>query len=201
MTEFKRFLCTMIPSDHLPLQWSFPTRDKLRTGPLSLIQWRLSTRDKLVLCPLYSGASLQGTSWSFVPYTVAPLYKGQVGPLSLIHIQWSLSTRDKLGMTVAPLYKGQVGPLSLIQWRLSTRDKLVLCPLYSGASLQGTSWSFVPYTVEPLYKGQVGTLSLIHTVEKGQVVGRSFYAVEPLQVGDRSYVPYTVEPLYKGQVE
>ena len=43
--------------------------------------------------------SLQGTSWGWVL-------------LSLI--QWSLSTRDKLG----------VGPLSLIQWSLSTRDKL-----------------------------------------------------------------------------
>ena len=41
---------------------------------------------------------------------------------------------------VEPLYKGQV-----VQWNLSTRDKL-----YSGTSLQGTSC-----TVEPLYKGQV----------------------------------------------
>ena len=156
MTEFKRLLCTMIPSDHLPLQWSFPTRDKLRmtvaplykgqVGPLSLIQWSLSSRDKLVLCPLYSGASLQGTSWSFVPYTytVEPLYKGQVGDDSGASLQgtsWSF-----VPYTVEPLFKGQVGPLSLIQWRLSTRDKLVLCPLYSGASLQGTSWYFVPYT-------------------------------------------------------
>ena len=108
------------------------TRDKLGVGPLSLIQWSLSPRDKLgwVLCPLYSGASLQGTScngmrplsliqWSlsqdgdglFVPYTVEPLYKGQVGvgPLSLI--QWSLSTRDKLG----------VGHLSLILERLTSQ--------------------------------------------------------------------------------
>ena len=82
---------------------------------------------------LYKGQVGDG---SFVPYTVKPLYKGQVegrlGPLS--PIQWSLSTRDKLGMgplspihVVEPLYKGQVegrlGPLSL----------------YSGASLQGTS--------------------------------------------------------------
>ena len=40
-------------------------------------------------------------------------------------------------VTLEPLYKGQV-----VQWSLSTRDKL-----YSGASLQGTSC-----TVEPLYK-------------------------------------------------
>ena len=35
------------------IQWSLSTRDKLGTGPLSLIQWSLSTRDKLgkVLCP------------------------------------------------------------------------------------------------------------------------------------------------------
>ena len=76
-----------------------------------------------------------------------------MGPLSLI--QWSLSTRDKLG----------VGPLSLIQWSLSTRDKLGMGPLslYSGASLQGTSWGWVlcPYTVEPLYKGQVGGGSFV----------------------------------------
>ena len=80
-----------------------------------------------VLCPLYSGASLQGTSWGQV---LCPLYSGAslqgtswgTGPLSLI--QWSLSTRDKLGT-------------GLIQWSLSTRGR-VLCPLYSGASLQGT---------------------------------------------------------------
>ena len=97
-------------------------------------------------------------------YTVEPLYKGQVG-LSLI--QWSLSTRDKLGTgpvpyTVEPLYKGQVG-----------------------------DGSFVTYTVEPLYKGHVGDGSLVP------------YTVEPLykrQVGDGSFVTYTVEPLYKGQV-
>ena len=41
----------------------------------------------------YRGASLQGTSWGCV--------------------LWSLSTRDKLG----------TGPLSLIRWSLSTRDK------------------------------------------------------------------------------
>ena len=129
--------------------------------------------------------------------------------------------------TVEPLYKG-TGPLSLIQWSLSTRDKL----------------AFVPYTVEPLYKGQVGLcplqwslstrdklgstgplsliqwslstrdklgtgpLSLIQwslSTTKGQVGDGSFvpYTVEPLykgQVGDGSFVPYTVEPLYKGQV-
>ena len=57
-------------------QWSLFTRDKLGTGPF----------------PLYSGASLQGTSW-----------------VSLV--QWSLFTRDKLGFpcTMEPLYKGQVG--------------------------------------------------------------------------------------------
>ena len=41
----------------------------------------------------YSRASLQGTSWGRV-LTVEPLYKGQVGDGSL---QWSLSTRVKLG--------------------------------------------------------------------------------------------------------
>ena len=82
-----------------------------------------------------------------------------------------------------PLYKGQVGggsyvTMSLIQWNLSTRDKLGV-------------GSTVPYTVEPLYKGQVGGGSYVP------------YTVEPLykgQVGGGSYVPYTVEPLYKGQV-
>ena len=96
----------------------------------------------------YSGASLQGTSWGWA-------------------LQWSLSTRDKLGMgpTVEPLYKGQVGDWSYsgaslqgtswgwaLQWSLSTRDKLGMGPTveplykgqvgdgYSGASLQGTSW-------------------------------------------------------------
>ena len=88
----------------------------------------------------YSGTSLQGTSWGWdlVPYTVEPLYKGQVN--------WD-------------------GTLSLIQWSLSTRDKLIgmgPCPLYSGASLQGTSWDGTSvlymyiHTVGPLYKGHFG---------------------------------------------
>ena len=126
---------------------SLSTRDKLGVGPLSLIQWSLSTRDKL-----------------------------GVGPLSLI--QWSLSTRDKLGVgplqwslykgqvgggssAVEPLYKGQVGG-----W--------VLC---SGASLQGTSCAFVPYTVEPLStRDKVGRVLSVH--------GASLQ-------GTRSFVPGT----------
>ena len=96
--------------------------------------------------PLYKGQVGDG---SFVPCLVEPLYKGQVGDGSFVPysgaslqgtswgwvlcpLQWSLSTRDKLGMgplslTVEPLYKGQVG-----------------------------DGSFVPCIVEPLYKGQVG---------------------------------------------
>ena len=67
------------------------------------------------------------------------------------------------------------------------------CLLYSGASLQWTSWGriLVSYTVEPLYKGQVGDGSL------------SLKQVEPLykgQVGDGSLSLKQVEPLYKGQV-
>ena len=113
------------------------------------------------------------------------------------HIQWSISTRDKLGTgtyTVKPLYKGQVGDGSFDPYTVESFYKgRVLCPLYSGVSLQGTSWdrSYVPYTVESLYKGQVGDRSFVP------------YTVEPLykgQVGDGSFVPYTVEPLYKGQV-
>ena len=63
---------------------------------------------------LYSGTSLQGTSWdlSLVPYTVEPLYKGQVGDLSLVPY------------TVEPLYKGQVGDLSLVPYTVE--------PLYKG---------------------------------------------------------------------
>ena len=63
-----------------------------------------------------------------------------------VHIQRSLSTRDKLG----------VDPLSLIQRSLSTRDKLgvdTVEPLYKG---QAGGGPVVPYTAEPLYKGQVG---------------------------------------------
>ena len=60
--------------------------------------------------------------------------------------QWSLFTRGQVlfPCTVEPLYKGQVGDrsFSLVQWSLFTRDKLGTgpFPLYSGASLQGTSW-------------------------------------------------------------
>ena len=107
-------------------QWSLSTRDKLGTGPLSLIQWSLALYKGQVgdgsFVPLSCGTSLQGTSWGRV---LCPL------------IQWNLSTRDKLGTgplspyPVEPLYKGQVGdsPLSLIQWNLSTRDKLGEGPL------------------------------------------------------------------------
>ena len=114
------------------IQWSLSTKE---TGPLSLIQWSLSTKEIPYTVeplykgdPLYSGASLQRSwGWSFVPYTVETLYKGQV---------WGWSP-----YIVEPLYKGQVrgGSLSLKQWSLSTMDKLG-CPLYSGASLQRTSW-------------------------------------------------------------
>ena len=99
----------------------------------------------------YSGASLQGTSWGWV----------------LCPLQWSLSTRDKLGMgplslIVEPLYKGQVGDGSFVPYTVE--------PLYKGQVGDG---SFVPYTVEPLYKGQVGDGSFVPcTVEplyKGQV--------------------------------
>ena len=88
-----------------------------------------------VLCPLYSGASLQGTSWGG-PLSYIYVYSGTSlqgtswgGPLSYIYS----GTKDKLGRSfvlyiVEPLYKGQVGE--------------VLCPIYyySGASLQGTNW-------------------------------------------------------------
>ena len=156
-----------------------------------------------ILCPLYSGASLQGTSWRY--------------PLSLI--QRSLSTRDKLEISsvpytvlVEPLYKGQVGD--------------ILCPLYSRASLQGTSWRYplsliqrslstrdkleissVPYTAEPLYKGQVGDIlcplysgaSLQGTSWRYplSLIQRSLSTRDKLEI---SSVPYTAEPLYKGQV-
>ena len=77
---------------------------------------------------------------------------------------------DLLGITplecpVEPLYKGQVGGGPFVQWSLSTRDKLGMGPLFSGASLQGTSWGWVLCSVEPLYKGQVGDGALY----KGQV--------------------------------
>ena len=213
------------------MQWSLSTRDKLGTGPLSLILWSFSTRDKL-------------GDWSFVPYTQWSLStRDKLGDWSFVpYTQWSLSTRDKLGdwsfvpYTVELLYKGQVGGL-------------VLCPLYCGASLQGTSWgtgplslilwsfstrdmlgdwSFVPYTVELLYKGQVGGGSFVpYTVEllyKGHVGGLvlcplycgaslqgTSWGTGPLsliqwslstrdKLGDWSFVPYTVEPLYKGLV-
>ena len=79
---------------HLYSGSSLSTRDRLGAGPLSLIQWSLSTRDKLGLV-LYNGASLQGTSWqSFVPYTVEPLYKGQ------------LCWQSFVPCTVEPLYNG-----------------------------------------------------------------------------------------------
>ena len=55
------------------------------------------------------------------------------------------------------------------QWSLSTRDKLGTSPclLYSGSSLQGTSWGrvLVSYTVEPFYKGQVGDRSFFQVVQ------------------------------------
>ena len=81
--------------------------------------------------PLYSGASLQGTSWERV-HRVEPLYKGQVGDGSFVHY------------TVEPLYKGQVGDGSFVHYTVEPLYKgRVLCSLYSGASLQGTSWGRV----------------------------------------------------------
>ena len=79
-----------------------------------------------------------------------PLYKGQVGDGSFVPYTVEPLYKGQVGdgpYTVEPLYKGQI-------W------------LYSGASLQGTSWGWAfysgasqvgggPSTVEPLYKGQV----------------------------------------------
>ena len=121
-----------------------------------------------VLCPLYSGASLQVTSWGRV---LCPLYSGA----SLQVTSW--------GRVLCPLYSGAslqgtswgTGPLSLIQWSLSTRDKL-------------GDGSFVPYTVEPLYKGQVGDGS--YTVEplyKG--TGPLSLIQWSLSTRDRSFIP------------
>ena len=135
---------------------SLSTRDKLGTGPLSLIQWSLSTRDKLGTGPLS-------------PYPVEPLYKGQVGDGSFVPLSSGTSLQGtSWGRVLCPL----------IQWNLSTRDGSFV-PLSSGTSLQGTSWGRVlcpliqwnlstrdklgtgPYPVEPLYKGQVGDGSFV----------------------------------------
>ena len=89
-------------------------------GPLSLIQWSLSTRDKLI------------GDGSFVPYTVEPLYRGQVGDGSFVPY------------TVEPLYKGHgsfvpytVEPLSLYTTRdgrevvlFSEVATVTMCPLF-----------------------------------------------------------------------
>ena len=139
-------------------QWSLSTRDKLGTGPLSLIQWSIFTRDKL------------GMGGSFVPYTVEPLYKGQVGDGSFVPY------------TVEHLYKGQVGDGSFVPYTVE--------PLYKGQV--GDGGSFVPYTVEPLYKGQVG--------DGGSFVPYTVEPLYKGQVGGGSNVLCRVEPLYKGQV-
>ena len=89
-------------------------------------------------------------------YTVEPLYKGQVG-LSLI--QWSLSTRDKLGTlvpyTVEPLYKGQVGDRGCPLLRGNK------CTVTSGSGDQNLSFvqrlsTFCPLSKVPLYRFQWG---------------------------------------------
>ena len=84
---------------------------------LAFVQWSLSTRDKL-------------KSGSLVPYTVEPLYKGQVGSF--------------VPYTVEPLYKGQDGVL------IQCKGPVSFCtvePLYKGQ---------VGYTMVPHNKGQVG---------------------------------------------
>ena len=150
------------------------------------IQWSISTRDKLgtgpyTVKPLYKGQVGDG---SFDPYSVEPLYKGQVGDGSFVPY------------TVEPLYKGQVGgcgPLSLIQWSLSTRDKLGTGPL-----------SLIQWNLSTRDKLGMGPLSLI----QWSLSTRDKLGMGPLSLIQWSlsswrqvlYVPYTVEPLYKGQV-
>ena len=190
---------------------------------------------------IYSGTSLQGTSWVLCPCTEA-----------VTLVQWNLSTRDKLGPlslyrgcypgTVEPLYKGQVGSFVLVQR---------LLPWYSGTSLQGTSWVLCPCTeavtlvqwnlstrdklgplslyrgcypgtVEPLYKGQVGSFVLVQRLlpwYSGTSLQGTSWVLCPcteavtlvqwnLSTRDklgplslyRGCYPGTVEPLYKGQV-
>ena len=87
----------------------------------------------------YSGAFLQGTSWGWalkplIQWSLSTRDKLGMGLKPLI--QWSLSTRDKLGMGLKPLIQWSLstrdklgmGLKPLIQWSLSTRDKLGTSP-------------------------------------------------------------------------
>ena len=81
--------------------------------------------------PTYKG---QVGSGSFVLYTVEPTYKGQVGSGSFVLY------------TVEPTYKGQDGDGSFVPCTVESQqvgDGSFVCPLYNGASLQGTSWGLV----------------------------------------------------------
>ena len=101
--------------------------------------------------PLYKG---QVGGRSFVPYTVEPLYKGQVGGRSFVPYtveplyKGPVGGRSFVPYTVEPLYKGQVGGRSF------------QCPLYSGASLQGTSWGQVHWRENVLFSEVTYVLSL-----------------------------------------
>ena len=96
---------------------------------------------------IHSGASLQGTCWgqlgllSLMQWSLSTRDKLGTGLLSLM--QWSLSTRDKLGTGLLSLMQWSLSTrdklgtdlLSLMQWSLSTRDKLgtgLDCPLHRG---------------------------------------------------------------------
>ena len=73
--------------------------------------------------------------------------------------------------TVGLLYKGQA-PLSLIEWSLSTSDKLGTAPL---SLVQGTSWGLAlcflyMYSGGLLCKGQVGDMSFVPCGEFIRVV-------------------------------
>ena len=72
---------------------------------------------------------------SLVSYTVEPLYKGQDGGIQALY-------------SGASLLWTRWGLAGLIQWSLSTRDKM-------GASR--------PYTVEPLYNGQDGGMQALYS--------------------------------------
>ena len=142
--------------------WSLSARDKLGDKLAMVLSTRVEPLYKgQVLCALWSGTSLQGTSpmclmTSPMCLMEEPLYKGQV-----LCALWSGTSLQG------------TSPMCLMEWNLSTRDKSYVpygveslvngshVPLYKG---QVGGRSYVPHAVKPFYKGQVGSGSLISTV-------------------------------------
>ena len=114
---------------HLPLPPS-PSTTPLPPPSLHLLPYLLPPSISSLTSSLPPSPPLPPPSLHLLPYLLPPSIPLYKGQVKDGLIQWNLSTRDKL----------KTGPLTSLISLQGTSWGRLLCLLYSGASLQGTSW-------------------------------------------------------------